>query len=400
MRSFHKNFAYFCISGLVLLFLADGCTRVLQPPAAPSLVPLTSKEASAVGWYDDIDLESLKSTVEHSIEYYRMRYPDTVYEFGDISYTADEMRASLDLFLDILSSGQEGIRADLIREKFLIFESRNESGSAFFTGYYEPLLEGSRAPTDKYSEPVYETPCDLIEVDLGQFSDQWKNEKIVGRLEGSRLVPYDSREQIVYGKSLIGRAKPLAYVNEVELFFLHIQGSGLIRLDDGETIRLNYAQKNGHPYMAIGRLLADRIPDGSMSLQSLKSYLYGHPDEVRDILNFNQSYVFFRPVNEGPLGDIEAPLTPDRSIAMDGRAVPRGSLAYIETEIPVFHDETLSGWKPVRRFVLVQDTGGAIRGHGRVDIFFGSGPEAELRAGHMKSQGRVFLLVAKKQYLN
>lgn len=399
MRSFRKRFAHFCIAGLVLLILDEGCTRLLHPPSAPSLVLLSSGETSAIDWSDSFDSEDIRAAVKRSVEYYRMLGPGTVFEFGDTSYSSGDMMASMQLFLDTINSVQDGTPEDLIRERFLILESRNESGSAFFTGYYEPVLAGSRTPTDEYPEPVYETPCDLIEVDLGQFSDQWKNEKIVGRLEGNRLVPYDSREEIVYRKSLTGRAEPIAYVNEVELFFLQIQGSGLLRLGNGETIRLNYAQRNGHPYRAIGRLLSGRIPEETMSLQSLKSYLHEHPDEVRDILNFNQSYVFFRTVDKGPLGDIEVPLTPERSIAMDSHVVPRGSLAFIETEVPVFENGTLSGWRPVRRFVLVQDTGGAIRGHGRADIFFGNGTEAELRAGHMKRQGRVFLLVAKKQYL-
>jgi membrane-bound lytic murein transglycosylase A len=137
-----------------------------------------------------------------------------------------------------------------------------------------------------------------------------------------------------------------------------------------------------------------------MSLQAIKTYLYSHPDEVRDILNYNPSYTFFREVAEGPLGDIEVPLTPGRSIAMDRQVSPRGGLAFIETEVPVFLEGHISGWRPVQRFVLVQDTGGAIRDHGRADIFFGHDSDAELKAGHLKQEGRLFLIVAKKEYLN
>jgi membrane-bound lytic murein transglycosylase A len=136
-----------------------------------------------------------------------------------------------------------------------------------------------------------------------------------------------------------------------------------------------------------------------MSLQSIKSYLYDNPDEARGILSHNQSYVFFRETAEGPLGNIEVPLTPGRSIAMDSRIVPKGGLAYIETELPVFDNDRMVGWRTAGRFALVQDTGGAIRDHGRVDLFLGSSNEAELTAGHLKQGGRVFVLVARKEYL-
>ena len=218
-------------------------------------------------------------------------------------------------------------------------------------------------------------------------------------MEGKRLIPYDSRKEIVDGNSLEGRADVIAYVDAIELFFLQIQGSGLVSFPDGRVKRVNYAQKNGHPYRSVGRLLKEHIPPEEMSLQSIKAYLHEHPDEVRGILNYNQSYTFFREVEDGPLGYIDVPLTPGRSIAMDRRLAPRGGLAFIETDFPVIDNGEIIGWMPVRRFVLVQDTGSAINGHGRVDIFTGRGDEAEITAGHLKQKGRVFFLVAKKEYL-
>ncbi len=261
------------------------------------------------------------------------------------------------------------------------------------------MLDGSPVPTEEFPAPLYALPGDLIDVDLGMFSEEWKGEKIVGRVDGRRLIPYDSRKEIVDGNSLEGRADVIAYVDAIELFFLQIQGSGLVSFPDGRVKRVNYAQKNGHPYRAVGRLLKEHIPPEEMSLQSIKAYLREHPDEVREILNYNQSYTFFREVEDGPLGYIDVPLTPGRSIAMDRRLVPRGGLSFIETEFPVFENGTITGWRPVRRFVLLQDTGGAITGHGRVDIFTGRGESAEFIAGHLKQKGRVFLLVAKKEYL-
>jgi membrane-bound lytic murein transglycosylase A len=343
--------------------------------------------------------EGLERAVSQSIRYYERLGPDKIFHYGEVQYSPDEMIASLALFLNIVKNTDIRDLPQKLHNTFLFFESRNSEGSAFFTGYYEPLLEGSLIRSEKFSEPLYGTPDDLIQVDLGRFSDEWKNEKIVGRIHQKELLPYDSREEIVYQSSLKERADPIVYVNEIELFFLQIQGSGIVRLRDGTLKRVNYAQKNGHPYVSIGRLLKDRIPPEEISLQSIKSYLYEHPDEVRGILNHNQSYVFFRETTEGPLGNIEVPLTPGRSIAMDSRVVPKGGLAYIETELPVFDNDGIAGWRTAGRFALVQDTGGAIRDHGRVDLFLGSGNEAELTAGHLKRGGRVFVFVARKEYL-
>jgi membrane-bound lytic murein transglycosylase A len=316
-----------------------------------------------------------------------------------MTYSPKEMADSLNLFLDIMKDFQGKEQMRKLKEKFLFFESRNAEGNAFFTGYYEPLLEGSLVPTNEFPSPLYGIPDDLIEVDLGQFGKSWEGDKVVGRLDGNRLVPYDERDDIVYNDSLKNRAKAIAYADEIELFFLQIQGSGLIKLPDGRVKRVNYAQKNGHPYRAIGRVLQDRIPPDKMSLQSIREYLYANPDEVRNILSYNPSYTFFREVEEGPLGNIDVPLTPGRSIAMDSRIIPRGGLAFIDTELPVFDNDQIKEWKTVKRFVLVQDTGGAIRDHGRVDIFFGHGEKAALTAGHLKQRGRVFVIIARKAFL-
>ena len=385
----------------ILLFSAwYGCSILVKPQPEAKLQKLTYHNISGHDWTDDLDFNDIDLAVEQSIKYYGQLSPDELFQYGDFMYSAEEMIASMRLFMSIIESSEGKERLHKLKEKFHYFESKNSKGEAFFTGYYEPLLSGSLVPTEEFTEPLYTTPDDLIEVDLGKFSQQWEHEKIVGRLESRKLVPYDSRDDIVYKKSLDGRAEPIAYVKEIELFFLQIQGSGLISLQNGSTIRVNYAQKNGHPYRAIGRILSDKIPNEEMSLQSIKEYLYAHPEEVKDILNYNQSYVFFRKAEEGPLGNIGVPLTPLRSIAMDKRGIPKGGLAFIQTELPELVGDRIDRWKSIRRFSLVQDTGGAIRDHGRADIFLGHGEKAALIAGHLKQRGRIFLLVAKKEFLN
>ena len=213
------------------------------------------------------------------------------------------------------------------------------------------------------------------------------------------LVPYYSRREIDELGSLRGRGYEIAWVkNPIDFFFLHIQGSGILRLEDGRRLLVGYAGANGRPYRSIGRLLIDRgkIPQEEMSMQRLRRYLLDYPEEQNEIFFYNESYVFFRFSEEGPLGNIEVPLTPGRSIATDARLFPKGALAFIVTERPVLDAAgQLIGWQSFSRFVLNQDTGGAIRGPQRADLYFGSGFEAEAGAGYMNRPGKLYFLSLK-----
>lgn len=394
----YRKYLLFYIPAFLIICVLSACGLFLRP-SGPYLEQLSLRQAGSYDWTDDLDYKGIKEAAEGSVRYFRKLPPDKKFQYGELTYSPEEMAASLELFVRTVRDHEGRERQKQLREKFRFFESVDSERGAFFTGYYEPLINGSHVPTDEFDEPLYETPDDLVEVDLGKFPLVPGSEKIVGRLEGRQLVPYYSREEIVNETSIKERARPIAYVNGIELFFLQIQGSGLVRFPDGSLKRVNYAKSNGHPYSAIGRVLTEHIPPDEMSLQAIKKYLYENPGEVNNILNYNKSYTFFREVEEGPLGCIEVPLTPDRSIAMDKRIIPSGGLAFIETELPVFEGGRMTGLKPVKRFVLVQDTGGAIRHHGRADIFFGHGENAELSAGHMKQRGRVFLIVARKEFL-
>jgi membrane-bound lytic murein transglycosylase A len=355
---------------------------------------------------DDGDFAGLPEALRQSLRYYRRLPPDAAFSYGELTYSAREMAASTELFLQIVENLGGAEREAAIRNTFLVFESRNERGAAFFTGYYEPVLAGSLARSERYQAPLFGVPADLVAVDLTPYADagmvpaELRGKSLRGRLQGRRLVPYEDRDRIAFADALAGRAEPIAWVaDEVELFFLQVQGSGLIRLEDGSVLRVNYADQNGHPYRAIGKLLRERIAPGEMSLQALKAWLRGHPGQVREVLAYNPSYVFFRRVEEGPLGNIQVPLTAGRSLAADARLVPRGGIAWIETTLPPAATPGAPAPVPVRRFGVVQDTGGAITGHGRIDIFWGTGEEAERVAGPFKQDGRVFLLVARKECL-
>jgi membrane-bound lytic murein transglycosylase A len=388
------------VPGLLALALLVGCA-----PGA-GLYPVDGVRLGREGLQDEKDFLGLDRAVRQSISYYRRLPEKATFRYGEQVYTAREMEASMLLFLRIVESLEGEERREAIRSRFLFFESRNDRGGAFFTGYYEPVLAGSLQLSDRFTVPLHGVPEDLVRVDLspyiaiGLLPDDLENRVLRGRVQGKKVVPYGDREEIVYGHVLEGKAEVLAYLSDqVELSFLQIQGSGLVRLADGTFLRLNYADQNGRPYRAIGKPLLDRIPREEMSLQRIRDYLYGHPEEVREILNFNPSYTFFRIVEEGPLGSLEVPLTPRRSVAMDHRLFPRGSLVWFQTSYPRESVEGAAGPVPFSSFATLQDTGGAIRGHGRADIFWGSGEEAERIAGPMKEEGRIILLVARKEYL-
>jgi len=253
--------------------------------------------------------------------------------------------------------------------------------------------------SSKYPFPLYSKPDDMINIYLKEFNPKYKGERIIARLYNGDILPYFNRYEID-GKGLLReKGLEIAWVSDpVDIFFLQIQGSGQIRLENGQTIRVNYAASNGRPYRSIGRLLIDEgvIPGKEMSLNKLREYLEAHPQERDRILNYNESYVFFRIVEDGPLGNIEVPLTQGRSIATDSRLFPKGGLAFIITEKPVINESgDIIEWKSLSRFVLNQDTGGAIKGSGRVDLFFGKGKKAEIGAGNMMHNGKLYFLIKK-----
>ncbi len=261
-----------------------------------------------------------------------------------------------------------------------------------FTGYYEPLLAGARTRGGHYVVPLMRRPGDLVEVDLGQFRPALKGQRIAGRVDGGRLRPYADRAEIEAG-ALAGRGLELLWVDDaVDAFFLHIQGSGRVRLADGSVVRVGYEAQNGHAYVPIGRLLADRgqIPRDQVSMPSIRAWLAAHPAEGRRLMHENPSYVFFRELKgDGPIGAQGVALTPGRSLAVDPGFVAYGLPVWLDAEDPVARGAR------IRRLMVAQDTGGAIRGPVRGDVFWGFGAEAAERAGLMKSRGGYWLLLPR-----
>lgn len=267
-----------------------------------------------------------------------------------------------------------------------------QSSTGLFTGYYEAELSGSWRKTKRFNVPIYIKPKNLISADLGQFSPELKGKRISGRLQKNKLVPYHSRREIDRG-ILRGQGLELLWVDSAtDAFFLHVQGSGRIKMSDGRTIRVGFAAKNGRPYVAIGRVLIQRgaIPKEKVSMQSIRAWIAVHPHEASTLFAVNPSYIFFRRLKgTDTIGAMGVGLTPGRSLAVDRRYIPLGAPLWLETRDP------LQVLRPLHRLVVAQDTGSAIKGAVRGDVFWGFGAEAARRAGLMKSRGAYYLLLPK-----
>ena len=288
------------------------------------------------------------------------------------------------------------------QKDFVLYRSvgSNKSGRVLFTGYYEPLLSCRMSPDAMFPYPLYRKPDDIIEIDLTQFGNGFPKNKLFGRLDKKKVVPYYSREEIDQKKALAGKNLEILWCSDlVDIYLLQVQGSGKVDLGNGNVLSVLYDGANGRPYKSIGRYLIDTgaMTRENMSMQAIREYLRTHPEKLTAVLNQNPSYVFFR-LDTGPsLGNIGVPLTPGRSIATDSTLFPKGALGFIAAQKPVIENGAITGWVPFTRFVLNQDTGGAIKGPGRVDVFFGQGAEAELSAGNLQHEGELFFLLRKSK---
>ena len=294
-----------------------------------------------------------------------------------------------------VAPGDSAAQRAFYEQWFVPYQVYNPDGSdqGLITGYYEPMLHGSRVKTRRYRYPLYGEPDDLLTIDLSDVYPQLKGMRLRGRLEGKRVVPYYDRAGIdARPKSLKGHV--LFWVdNPVDLFFLQVQGSGRIALPDGTQVRVGYANQNGYPYVSIGRKLVEmgEMTLDQASMQSIKDWAEKNPDKLPALLEQNPSYVFFRILPDGlngPVGALGVPLTGASSLAVDRSIVPLGAPVFLATTEP---DSNV----PLNRLMLAQDTGGAIKGPVRADFFWGSGDQAGEEAGRMKQMGKMWVLFPK-----
>jgi membrane-bound lytic murein transglycosylase A len=349
---------------------------------------------------DDLSFDRLAESIQGSIDYFDKQSTLTTISFGEDQYSPRYLARSLQDFQAFIRRHPSADElSEYILKNCYVYAcvQAQKPVEVLFTGYYEPMMDGSRTQSSQFKYPVYGRPSDLVTFTLADFSSTCPPEKAIGRYAGGAVVPYYSRQEIDESNVLEGKAQTIAWVDDpVDLFFLHVQGSGKIRIDGNELINVHYLISNGHPYQSIGKYLIDkgRLAKEEVSMQSIRSYLRAHSDEMNEIFNYNPRYVFFEEVDAGPMGCFNISLTPGRSIALDRKQYPAAALAFIQTQKPVAaNDGFIAKWVYFSRFVINQDTGSAIAGPARADIFWGNDEYAEFAAGYMKHPGRLYFLV-------
>ncbi len=362
------------ILALLLLFLFAGCCTVPKVPPAPRAVSWSDLP----GWDKNDLLPSWKSFTR-SCSRLKTR--------SSWSKVCGEAMA-------LENQGEKEVRA-FFEEHFTPYALPNSDGSdeGLITGYYEPVIRGSLKPSSRYKYPVYGVPKNLISVDLSELYPELTHMRLRGRVVGNRLVPYYSRAQIAGEPDLLKGDEILWADDAIDLFFLQIQGSGRVMLPDGDMVRIGYADQNGYPYRSIGKVLVERgeLSVSQASMEGIKAWGRSHPEKLERLLDENPSYVFFRFLKnseENPPGSLGVPLSPGISIAVDTRVIPLGSPVYLSTTWP-------ESEKEFDRLMLAQDTGGAIRGKVRADVYWGSGREAGELAGKTRQRGRLWVLLPR-----
>ncbi|OGP49195.1 MAG: hypothetical protein A2Y79_11405 [Deltaproteobacteria bacterium RBG_13_43_22] len=396
----------FATIGLIfLLTLLSSCSFFIPKPS-PGEEPVRFQLVPEADWpvlEDDLDQDGLEKAVIQSLTFLKNRSWDKKLVLGSREISNQDILESLTLFLEIIKNDPDNhSRLQKIKTHFHLYRTwQNEQPlPVLLTGYYEPSLRGSRDPSPRFRYPVYRLPEDLLFIDLGKFSKKFQGRKLTGRVEGNQVIPYFSRQEIDQEGHLTGKNLEILWVDDfLKLFFMHIQGSGQVLLEDGSLIKLGYYAANGHPYYAIGRELIRKgaVKPEEMSLQAIYAYLKDHPEEQSAILNLNPSYIFFREIQGGPYGSLGLPITPGRSVAADLNIFPPAGLAWLKGWKPVMDIENqIRSWVPFGRWVCIQDSGGAIKGPSRLDLFWGNGEEAEIAAGHLRHPGTFFILVKKE----
>ena len=374
---------------VIFFILLASCARPPEPPPVVEVpaveVPIAAEEVPVLqpvtwqevpGWRQDDPSQALGAFLE-SCSALRWR---------------PEWQSPCQQAAAMAQAGEDEAR-QFFERNFVPHQVRQADGSVegLMTGYYVPDLKGSRYASSEYPYPLYRRPDNLLTIDLSDVYPDLGDYRLRGRLDGQRVIPYwdrsgiDSYDRPLAGQELFWVADP------VELFFLHIQGSGRILLDNGESAMVNYADQNGHPYRSIGKYLIDRglMERHEMSMQNIRKWAMNNPMEVDDLLNQNPSYVFFRELDsnvKSPPGALGVPLTPGRSIAVDRRYIPLGTPVFVETSWP-------NSAQPLQRLMMAQDTGGAIKGRVRGDFFWGMGAEAGAKAGSMKQTAKFWVLL-------
>jgi membrane-bound lytic murein transglycosylase A len=378
-----------------LLVLAAGlaaCTPGEKPPVPPTTDRLTLTQVGfdqLPGWRGDRVAAVLPALLKTCDRVAKLPH-DRAIGFEGLGGVAGDWYGPCAAARRVPAGDDEAARA-VFESWFTPWAAANNGlPEGLFTGYFEPEIKGSRTRHGRFSVPVYGRPADVVTVDLGHFRQDLAGETLVGRLEGARLEPYPARGDIEAG-AIDGKAPVLLWTDDpVDLHIMHIQGSGRVRLDDGQVVRLGVAGTNGRKFVGVGRVLKDEGRLDDTSMPAIRAWLKAHPAEAREVMARNPRYVFYSVGSgDGPVGTEGVALTPERSLAVDPRFVPLGVPLWLDTVDPT--------GQPLRRILVAQDTGAAIKGPVRGDVFWGPGEAAFDKAGRMKSRGRMFLLLPRSR---
>jgi membrane-bound lytic murein transglycosylase A len=405
---------------LLFLLIVSACLIYFWPTRKAEKKELQKKEADKIIWTsenslveykqqinfkDDFSKESFLVAIDRSINYLEKQPTDSNQNFGkDLISRKRQLEHLKQIKNEVLQNGFSANLSKALNNSFKFYVPNTER--VLFTGYYEPELKASRTSTNHYQFPIYKKPDDLLVLNLNNFlilkdylpADAPKELRV--RVEKEKLLPYFNRQEIDQNRVLTNKNLELFWLEDlIEIFFLQIQGSGALILENGERVRVSYAEKNGQPYRPIGKWLHEnnKMPLNQINMQSIKDYLKNNPKQVSEILNYNPSYVFFREAKDGPVGALNQTVTAMRSIATDLRIIPKGVLAYVQLEIPIA-DESGQIIEHIEKsfFVFNQDTGGAIRGPNRIDLFVGTGEKAGQLAGILNKYGKIYYLAARE----
>ncbi len=409
---------------LVLLLNSCASQKAREIQDASQAMQLTSAPTQLA---DDLDRESLLKGIRDHIAYFT-KNSNKMLRFGPRSISASDYLLGLKSFLLVVEQSEDRqVWLQFLKNNFDFYEifGKEKWGEVFMTSYFDPIIRGSLKASKEFSQPLYMLPDDMVVIRMNSYVEKFpalegiqsklSEQKSGGGIlrgrysQGStvgavgEILPYFDREEIDSKKSLKGRKLEICYVNPIDAFVLQIQGSGTVMLEDGTPLKVGYASQNGHPYVAVGKFLTHAIPMQEMSLQRIESYLNAIPaHEAQAYMNKNPSYVFFQKVVADSLTTIGTEVIEGRTIATDPRYFPKGTLAFLEFSKPLFDGPNPNlprTWQPTQRLVFDQDTGGAIRGPARLDLYWGKGPMAKKAAGIMKNWGRLHYLAPKETFL-
>ena len=398
-----RPFVLACI--VVILLFCLWAIYVLRPrmPEKKLEFPLTPVSAKNLPRFaDDLNGAGLIEAIEYHITTMKGKNLDEKVTIGQLTVTKRRILETLQCILQLIKKGGLGSLSREIPRRFLVYQASGLSkrGDVLFTGYYQPIIDARREPDSEYKYPLYKMPQDLQILDLGKINHKYAGERIGLRVENGIIKPYHDRKAIDAEMVLAGKGLEVVYLNDfLDRYLLHVQGSGVMRIGKGREIKVRFASSNGFPYVSLGKLLIEdqKIPRDKMSLKAIREFHGDNPLEMQKYLNRNPRYIFFEEFSGAVNGSEGVALTPGRSIATDKILFPGGGLAFITCKRPHRNAEgDVVSWSKMHRFVVDQDTGAAIKGPGRVDIFWGTGEEAEETAGGSKEMGELYYLLIKE----